>query len=855
MLRAVSAANNASHSSPRMAVAVARLVRGFTCTRTRAAMVCLVGLLIGSGALAYGVTHIQLDTRLTSLLPDDAPSVSALDKLRDRKGSTEVLTVVAQSQSDAENAAMIEVLAEGLGRWEETLEVYTGRSYTPLRDAALYFLAPDDLEGLLDRLREERHRVVVEAVRPGLTDTKIDPSHVVVDSGSWDDEEEEDDDWNPGGARSSETLSVAADFDIRRWLTDKKSEMAGDGRLTTKEVDLIWPKEDERGELIWEEQVLEPYRNDGGDIRLLKAELSKPPTDIRFAREVSQRIAELVSAAQGRGVGTGVTVRVVSAYEVSTDVDTIMVDLTRATKVSAILVLGVLLIGFRSFRALFLILFPMSIAMAITLAIAAAVFGNLNALTAFLFAVLFGMGVDFAVHLFAQRAEQGEVADWGAIIEGHLRPLSSTMLTTVGCLFVLAAGTFKAFQEFGVISGIGVVVCFLCAIVFVPALDVFLGKIRAPKIGRHLRVIVLLCFGGVAIFGTGKVDFERDTRALTTATTRSAKKSMSYGSATGRCSKTLVLVADTAEDLNTVVERLEHEKGTILPGAIDPPEGEEARPWIMDVYSVHKLLPEAADSKFEILQKINGETQRLLTEISKRGADSRGYLSHLEALDKLSSASPLKGEDLPKWALAPFSERDNHFDRIGHLCMSIRSYHLDELVAVSDHLAELTEGTSTRTADSRLVFADLIGLVEADAQRLPLLALLVILVLIGIDLRSIKSTLICFTSLGLGLGLSLGVMGIWPLHINFFNLAVMPAVVGLGIDASIHLWHARETRNLKTTGKASLLAALTTVAGFSGMLVAKHPGLHSIGEIGVLSIVLCVGVAFLMLYPFNRDRL
>ena len=50
-----------------------------------------------------------------------------------------------------------------------------------------------------------------------------------------------------------------------------------------------------------------------------------------------------------------------------------------------------------------LVLGPMAVAIGLTLAVANLIFGELNALTVFLFAVLFGMGVDFSVHLIAQR--------------------------------------------------------------------------------------------------------------------------------------------------------------------------------------------------------------------------------------------------------------------------------------------------------------------------------------------------------------------------------------------------------------------------------------------------------------------
>ncbi|WP_146158723.1 hypothetical protein [Enhygromyxa salina] len=64
------------------------------------------------------------------------------------------------------------------------------------------------------------------------------------------------------------------------------------------------------------------------------------------------------------------------------------------------------------------------------------------------------------------------------------------------------------------------------------------------------------------------------------------------------------------------------------------------------------------------------------------------------------------------------------------------------------------------------------------------LALGVILLFIAVDLREAKGTAACFATLTLGVLVALGVMGLWPLKMNFFNLVVMPAVVGLGLDAS-----------------------------------------------------------------------
>ena len=167
--------------------------------------------------------------------------------------------------------------------------------------------------------------------------------------------------------------------------------------------------------------------------------------------------APVMSRANVRMVAEGVApdarVQIVAAYNVAKDIDTILRDAKRATILSVLLVTCVLVFGFRTVRALALVLVPMGIATCVTLACAALLLPQLNALTIFLFAVLFGMGVDFSVHLFALRPGD-HAARWPAVIERPLRPLTASMLTTTSSLAILGIADFKAFREFGAISAV-----------------------------------------------------------------------------------------------------------------------------------------------------------------------------------------------------------------------------------------------------------------------------------------------------------------------------------------------------------------------------------------------------------------
>jgi predicted RND superfamily exporter protein len=852
-----------------LARALGRFVAWITSSKRNSAVVVVAALLLAGVAAIYG-SNIRVDTDLRALLPKTAPSVVALDELERRSGGSETFLVAIEASTPADADAMAKGIAEEIASWPETEQLSIVRDYTAIRDHALYFIELDQLEKLRDELDAQRKRAVARAMGPGLTgDGEVDIEAVSADD--WDDPDSDDLDWDAPPEQPSDPEpepEPEKEFDLDQFLDEQRNRLIEESGLDEDEIAVIWPNENERGEIEWQEQVGRPYQNDNGTVRTVQAVLSRPATDVEFAQDVVGRIQRRADSLRDSQVAADTRAEVVAAYDVSAEVDTIVRDARRATWISITTVLAVLIIGFRTVRSVALTVVPMSVSMALTLAIAKLLVGELNTLTAFLFAVLFGMGIDFSVHLYALREHQGRVAYWPKVVRDHFRPLMSTMLTTSGALAVLALAEFKAFREFGIISSIGVAVCLLAAFILVPATDTLLGPLRGvpaaakavrPKPALAARTVKLLqglryvLLAGVAIFaiwGAPKLEMEKDTRAFKAKRPADQDK-IAYASTNNRCAKSLALVAETPEDLDLAVERLRAEQGQLLPGAIDT--GEPRKPWVREVYSLRTLMPTDQAAKAAVIAEVGVHTNDFLAELPDLDDEARRHQTHLEALERLTKFAPLTTTDLPDWAVDPFRERDDTSDRIAHACLDIAGYHIDELVAVRHRLDELFHGLDVRAADSRLVFADLMVLIERDARRLPIIALVVILGLIAVDLRRVWPTLVCFFTLVLGLALVLAVMGVWPLRLNFFNLVVMPAVIGLGIDASIHLWHGRERTSLSATGKATVLAALTTVAGFLGPLAAEHAGLRSIGEVGILAIIACVAVAFLALYPIPRS--
>jgi len=839
------------------------VVHQVTRTRSRAATTLFAGLLVALACFSVG-RHVTVNTDLRSLLPNSAPSVRALDELTTRKGSTEVFIVAVESADVQARQQIIDGLASSIAAWPEASMVQTGRDFAPLRDRALYFLDDAELDDLARELREAKQRAIARRIARDVGaegSGGAAPINEVLAGEDWDDFGDDEDEVKDPAPADADAPDVAT------WVRKQKQTLATRGDLSAREIALIWPEENEHGEIEWRDDLEDPFVSADGQVQVVKAVLSKPATDITFAREVAERVRALAAALQAEGIAPDARIQIVAAYNVSKDIDTILRDAKRATVLSVLLVTCVLVFGFRTVRALALVLVPMGIATCVTLAFAWLLLPQLNALTIFLFAVLFGMGVDFSVHLFALRPGQ-HAARWSDVIERHLRPLTASMLTTTSSLAVLGIADFKAFREFGAISAVGVFVCFVCAVLFVPVVDTLWPtpprSSSTPPVnpskprGRTMpwRWLTLGAVALCAVVGGPRLTFEKDLRQLTAQPKTGT--GIRYGSATGRCSKSVVLVAEERGALEAAIDTLsvEQQEQRLLPGAPEL-EGRPQQPWIRGVYSVAKILPDAQETKRDRLAQIGALSNDFLAQLPDLDAKAQSYRTHLEALERLSKAAPIEPGALPDWARAPFVEHDDVDDRLGHVCLQIRSGHLDELVAVKKRFNEILPATVGR-ADSRLVFADLVEAMHLDARRLPLAALAIIFLFIALDLRRLRATLACFGALILGLGFSVGWMGFIPIHLNFFNLVVMPAVLGLSIDTSIHLWHARTKTTVGQTSRATMISALTTMGGFAGLLVAEHPGLRSIGTLGVVSVLSCVSVAFVALHPGRlrprRDR-
>jgi uncharacterized protein len=129
----------------------------------------------------------------------------------------------------------------------------------------------------------------------------------------------------------------------------------------------------------------------------------------------------------------------------------------------------------------------------------------------------------------------------------------------------------------------------------------------------------------------------------------------------------------------------------------------------------------------------------------------------------------------------------------------------------------------------------------------------IIAVLVFVHFRRVSSVLLALLPVVLGFCWMLGLMGWLGITFNPVNIVSLILLIGIGVTNGVHILNrfAEDPHpNIlaRSTGKAVLVSALNTIAGFGSLMVAKHEGIASLGAVMALGTCMCM-VASLAFLP------
>ena len=782
--------------------------------------------------------QLRIDTDFSNLVPRDYPSVQALEALRETVGSEATVDVAIVSPSFEANKAFAEQLiprALALAPSPQA-EPYLNRvdfekDTAFLEQNALYFATYAELDSLESYLREK------------IRDAKLDANPFFFDL---DDEEDESDD---------ETA-----YDPERDLEEVYDHIIGKR----------YPV------------------NEDSTIMALRFYPSGSQTDIGFIEtlydDLDALIVELTPTAyhpEMKVVPAGRLLR--QLVEVRAISDDVLGSFAAGVTAVLLLVVGYFFYkgytaraGHRFSRRVLiaqlvripvlagLIGIPLLMSLSWTLGVAWFAFGKLNMMTSTLGLVLFGLGIDYGIHFYARYTEERSLGRTAAdaaesTFTSTGKAIALGAFTTAAALYVLTGADFRGFSEFGFIAGTGILFAVGAMTIVMPALLILFERYRLLnfEVGAGVRTalqgygripgargLVLGSMGLViaALVFLPRVGFQYDFGALDPVYEEyDAKRNLIGEVYPSRGRNPAYVLVDDPSEAPAVEEAIErHAQADTLSPTIDRAETLQERFPMADREQQHKLDRIA-------------EIRALLADPFVQ-ADTDEGLARVELA--AGTVQPLTIEQLPE------SIRNRFISKTGELGGFIVIYPSVGLadgrasMAFADDVGKIvTEDGNTYYAGSpSIVAADMLRLMRSDAPWMMAGALIMVILLMWINFRAVRLVALATAPLVVGVLWMILVIELVGIQLNFYNMIVLPAILGIGNDAGVHLVHRYQEegpgsirRVLRYTGEHIAMGSFTTMIGFAGLLLSFHPGLHSIGELAVVGIGVTLLAALLFL--------
>ncbi len=153
------------------------------------------------------------------------------------------------------------------------------------------------------------------------------------------------------------------------------------------------------------------------------------------------------------------------------------------------------------------------------------------------------------------------------------------------------------------------------------------------------------------------------------------------------------------------------------------------------------------------------------------------------------------------------------------------------------------------------VGADLRRLASRDLRRLSGLSLALILIVVGFSFRGRPTpTVLALCPVVLGTIWAFGIWGGMGRHLDLFGLAVLPVMLGLGIDDGLYSVHGAGRRgvaniglSIRNSGRAMVLTTLTTALAFGSLGMSQLPALRAAALLVPLAVIACLATTLVVL--------
>ncbi len=829
-------------------------------------IVLLVGLAVVFGTWSYATPGrgLELRTDLRELLPRDSPGFKAFEHQLGRVGGGATLIVIAESPERASNERFIDALADKLRASvdaQKKCEAACGDDACRLACGPRLISYIESGTKDVRQFFEDNKWLYADLKDLEDADSTLD-RQIAIKSGLVEDLMSDEPKVAPTADAGSGAPTAAASGDAgAKTNTEKKSALGMD------EYRDRWKKKANKHD----DFPTGYFANPEGTAHGLRIVSTTTGLGDASGESLLGRVQKLVnetnpSSFHGQ-MKVGFAGDVPNAIQ---EKESLVSEAAWASLAAALLILGGVVIHFRSLWSLVIIGVPPLVGVGCAYSYAKLSIGYVNTVGLFLGAIILGNGVNYPIVLlsryreFRARGLTPDVARRDAVWNAFRAELVGALVASIA-YGSLTLTRFRGFSQFGTIGLLGMILVWLAMIPLVPALIVVRERIgeripflkeRAPKVdadgSRRLpRALAYVTerfpgvFVGLALVATVvaawqlpayfKDPWEYNFDKLGSKGSKvggagewSVKAERVFGGKMNVAGA--LMLADTPEQVPLV-------KQQILLNDANDKKGQ----LIAEVATIEDLLPGTAaeqKAKLEILASIRDR----LTPAVMHGleGDERTRVEEIRPPDSLKVLGPA---DVPALLKRRFQ------DAAGNINVFYVKYKNDvshsdgrNLLRMSASTSNVTlpDGTLVQTASRPTIFAEMIKSMQRDGPLATVASFLAVVLVIAFATMSFRGFVCVIAALVMGVIWTVGGAAYHGMQLNYINFIALPITFGIGCEYPFNVFDRSRllggdaSSAVRRVSGAVALCSYTTIVGYGSLIFNDNQALESFGWLAMV---------------------
>ncbi len=526
-------------------------------------------------------------------------------------------------------------------------------------------------------------------------------------------------------------------------------------------------------------------------------------------------------------------------------------DLGLTMGISLIIICVLIMLIFRNWSTLPMLLLPVAWGALFALSGIFLVKGSMSLMALGLGAIVLGVALSYCLHVLTHYKY---VSDPEQVIREQLKPLLMGSLTTIGAFAGLLLTQSSLLKDFGLFALLAVAGTTFACLVFMPhffrpennrknekALRV-VERVNSFQYDRQNWLLVLLAIIAVcSVFYSGNVKFDNNLKNINyilpnvqksadlyTQKTQNGYRSQYYAVSSSTLDGAInhnQALADVLESLREAGVIHNYSKTGMLLVSTDE-QNKRIKHW-------NEYFNEEKKNEIKSLVRAEG---------IKAGWSEDAFEPFFELLDKDFVPDNIFDADvLPQGLISNIVEHTNG-QYLVFTNVEMRSANIN---TVNDILAQQPH---TTVVDPFYYTGSMVALMQSDFNRILGISSIFVFIVLLLSLRTLFLSLIAFIPMGLSWYIVLGVMAVFHIPFNLINIVVSSFIFGIGVDYSIFIMDGllaadagKDNRILLYHKTAILLSAIVLIICMASLLFAVHPAISSIGIaalVGMMSTLL-----------------